>query len=210
MDASSLYSLVKSYAQQNDTIICVLHNAQSKIPCVNSGNFCGHPSQTAVINFDAVKTAYCKNENIHPQLKSVDAFTHKNGQILFVEIKSNKNFLRYQLKQTDPEETVDEKIRQQVANYQLKKKIDNSRTVCEAISGDSHLFDTLPSIYVLVTDAETVTNPLQSIQINLNILAYNAIYLPRLNKALEEDLDSLGHTTRLVYCQDFDKFISSL
>ena len=210
MDASSFYTLAKSYAQQEDTIVCVLHNAQPKTSCVNSQNFCGHPSQTAVINFDAVKTVYCTNENIHPQLASVDALTYKNGQILFVEIKSNKNFLQHQLKQADTQETIDEKIKQQVTDYKLKKKIDDSQTVCKAISGDSHLFDTLPSIYVLVTDAETVTNPLQSIQMNLNILAYNAIHLPRLNIALEENLDSLGHTTRLVYCQDFDKYISSL
>ena len=210
MDANSLYDLAKSYAKQSDTIICVLHNAQPKTPCVNSRSFCRHPSQTAVINFDAVKTIYCTNENIHPQLASVDALTYKNGQILFVEIKSNKNFLQHQLKQTDTQETIDKNIKQQVTDYKLKKKMDDSQTICEAISGDIHLFDTLPSIYVLVTDAETVTNPLQAIQMNLNILAYNAIHLPRLNKALETDLDSLGHTTRYVYCRDFDKFVNSL
>ena len=210
MDANSLYDLAKSYAKQNDTIICVLHDAQPKTPCVNSRSFCGHPSQTAVINFDAVKTIYCTNENIHPQLASVDALTYKNGQILFVEIKSNKNFLQHHLKQTDTQETIDKKIKQQVTDYKLKKKMDDSRTICEAISGDKHLFDNLPSIYVLVTDTETVTNPLQLFQMNLNILAYNAIHLPRLNKAIDDNLDSLGHTTRYVYCQDFDDFINSL
>lgn len=210
MDANSLYDLAKSYAKQNDTIICVLHNAQPKTPCVNSRSFCGHPSQTAVINFDAVKTVYCTNENIHPQLASVDAITHKNGQILFVEIKSNKNFLKHQLKKTDTQKSIDEKIENQVADYQLKKKIDDSRTICETISGDKHLFDYLPSIYVLVTDTETLTNPLQLFQMNLNVLAYNAIHLSRLNNAIDDNLDSLGHTTRFVFCQDFDKFIGSL
>lgn len=210
MDANSLYDLAKSYAQLDDTIICVLHNAQPKTSCVNSRSFCGHPSQTAVINFDTVKVSYCTNENIHPQLASVDALTHKNGQVLFIEIKSNRNFLKYQLKATDTQESIDEKIERQIADYQLKKKIDDSRAICEAISGDSHLFENLPSIYVLVTDTETVTNPLQNIQVHLNILAYNAIHLPRLNKAIDDNLDSLGHTTRYVYCQDFDDFINSL
>ena len=210
MDAYSLYALAKSYAQLDDTIICVLHNAQPHIPCVNSSIFCGHPSQTSIINFDTVKVSYCTNENIHPQLASVDALTHKNGQLLFIEIKSNKNFLKYQLKAIDTQKSIDEKIENQVADYQLKKKIDDSRTICEAISGDKHLFENLPSIYVLVTDTETVTNPLQLFQMNLNILAYNAIHLPRLNKALEDNLDSLGHTTRFVFCQDFDKFVKSL
>ena len=194
----------------NGTQICVLHKPKPKTSCID--NPCSTPSQTNVIDFDKVKSIFCQINNLS-QLASVDCITHKGDYFLFVEIKSNKNFLTHQLNSYSVEAEVDEIIKNKVAGYNLKKKISDSIHICNKISENANVFESIPCIYVLVTDTNTIDDPVQSIQANMNILAYNSIdimKLTKLNKLLRENLESLGYTNRYVKCSDFDDYIKNL
>lgn len=210
MDATNLYSLIKSYSNLDETQICVLHKPKPKTPCID--NPCSTPSQTNVIDFDKVKSIFCQINN-QSQLASVDCITHKGNHFLLVEIKSNKNFLTHQLKNSNSETKDDEIIKNKVAGYNLKKKISDSIHICNEISKNTNVFESIPCIYVLVTDTDTIDDPIQSFQANMNILAYNSIdiiKLTKLNKLLRENLESLGYTNRYVKCSDFDDYIKNL
>ena len=210
MNATNLYSQIKSYSNLDETQICVLHKPKPNTPCIN--NPCSNPSQTKVVDFDKVKSIFCRLNN-QPQLASVDCITHKGDNFLFVEIKSNKNFLTHQLKSSNAEAEDDEIIKSKVAGYNLKKKISDSILICNKISGNTNVFESIPCIYVLVTDTNTIEDPAQRFLANMNILAYNSIdirKLTKLNKVLRENLESLGYTNRYVKCSDFDDYIRNL
>ncbi|MBR4267891.1 MAG: hypothetical protein IKQ46_17780 [Bacteroidales bacterium] len=181
MDAATLYSQIKVFANLDETTICHLHKSKPKVSCINDTKIgCENPSKTNVLDFDAVKVLYCIQNKIAPQLDSVDAITHNQQIILFVEIKSNKNFLQHQLKNTDTTDIVNKKIDRQVTKYNLKDKINDSIEICKGIAKDNNLFDKIEYIYVLVTDINTLTNPMQRFQAQLNVAAYKSININHL------------------------------
>lgn len=215
MDAATLYSQIKTYASLGDTTICCLHKSKPNLSCIDdSQNNCKNPSQTKVIDFDAVKVLYCQQNKVSPQPTSVDAIAHKQHIFVFVEIKSNKNFLTKQLnKPDDTVDAVDRKIKEQVKNYNLIGKINDSIEICKEIVNDKNLFDRVAFVYVLVTDINTLTNPMQVFQAQLNAAAYKTIninHLLKLNNAISENLKSSKHPNRYVYCKDFDNFMATL
>lgn len=208
-DARKLYEQVGHFASLKPTTICMLHEAEPRTPCPESNYFCGKESKHLVFNFDAVKEAYCRNTKTQ-SWSSVDAALYKSNRFLFVEIKSWQNFERHQIDKNDSEAAIKKKIEEQAKGFKLKTKIEKSVELCRKISNDEHLFEKMPVTYVLVTDVDTVVDPLARFRGRLRVLAYKSVYIPLYSSASQSELAAVGMDVRYVFCQKFDEFYDSL
>ena len=204
-----LYQRLKHYASLQPTTVCMLHEAESAIPCPRSGVFCGTESRIPVINFDAVKEHYCAQNRIS-SMASVDAVMHKNDLFLFVEIKSWKNFEQYQIKPTDNAVVRKQKIEEKAKKFKLKKKVEASMVICNEMSKEKHLFDNKRVLYVLMTDIDTVIDPMDRFRARLGLLSYKAVNMLHFNDASVAELKTVGIDARYVYCRKFDEFYAGL
>lgn len=207
--AFRLYQRLKSYASLQPTVVCMLHEAESGKPCPQSIYYCGSKSSYPAINFDEVKKFYCTKKGIS-SLSSVDAVMQKKDLFLFVEIKSWKNFEQHQIKPTDSETLRKQKIEQQAKKFKLKKKVEDSMTICCEVSKDKRLFDKMRVMYVLITDIDTVVDPMDRFRARLGSLSYKAVNMLHFNDASMVELKKVGMKARYVYCRKFDEFYASI
>ena len=208
-NACRLYERVGKYASLSPTTICWLHEAEPKKPCPVSSFFCGADSVIPALNFDAVKEAYC-NKTKTPSVPSVDAVLYKGKRFLFVEIKSWQNFERHQLEPGDSQTDIRQKIMAQAQGFKLKPKVEKSMEICRNISKDKHLFNKMPVTYVLVTDVDTITDPLARFKGRLRALAYKSVYIPLFTSASTAELSTVAMNVRYVFCRNFDVFYNEL
>lgn len=208
--AQHLFEQIREYASLPYTSICMLHYAEPKTPCPHSRFFCGKESVKPAVNFDAVKEEFCNREKIKDLWSSVDAVLYKNNIFLFVEIKSWQNFDRHHVNVGDSPEEVRKKADQQAKKFNLKLKIDSSIEICRNISKDPDLFAEMPTVYVLVTDVDTVPDPLVRFRARLGILSYNAMNIPSYTRASFNAIKATGMNVRYVNCRNFDSFFDSL
>lgn len=197
------------YASLTPTSVCMLHEAEPKTPCPQSKYFCGMESSILAINFDAVKERYCTQNHLS-SLSSVDAVMHNRDLLLFVEIKSWKNFEQYQIKPTDSEADRRRKIEEKAKKFKLKKKVEESMTICCDVAKDKNLFDNLRVLYVLMTDIDTVVDPLDRFRARLGTLSYKAVNMLHFNDTSVAELKKVGMSARYVYCRQFDDFYKGL
>lgn len=204
-----LFQHLKHYASLQTTTVCMLHEAEPGSPCPQSRVFCGAESCNSAINFDAVKEYYCAQNRIS-SMASVDAVMYKSDLFLFVEIKSWKNFEQYKIKPTDSEAVRKQKIEEKAKKFKLKKKVEESMTICTNLSKDKHLFDKMRVLYVLMTDIDTVVDPLDRFRARLGSLSYKAVNMLHFNDASMAELKTVGMDARYVFCRQFDKFYAEL
>ena len=204
-----LYHRLKHYASLRSTSLCILHEAETDKPCPQSLYFCGTESKISAINFDAVKDHYCK-QNKTSSLSSVDAVMYKNDLFLFVEIKSWRSFERYQMKPTESEADRKKEIENQAKKFKLKKKVEESMIICCGVSKDKQLFNKMHVLYVLLTDIDTVIDPMDRFRARLGYLSYKSVNLLHFNDASMVELKTVGMDTRYVCCKQFDTFYAGL
>lgn len=204
-----LYQRLKRYASLQPTTVCMLHEAESGKPCPQSIYFCGSVSEYPAINFDAVKNCYCAQKQIS-SLSSVDAVMQKKELFLLIEIKSWKNFEKYQIKATDSEVLRKQKIEEKAKKFKLKKKVEESMAICCEVSRDNRLFNKMRVMYVLMTDIDTVVDPMDRFRARLGSLSYKAVNMLHFNDASMAELKKVGMEARYVYCQKFDEFYASI
>lgn len=178
-------------------------------PCPQSKFFCGTESKLHAINFDAVKERYCSHKQLS-SLSSVDAVMHKSDLFLFVEIKSWRNFEQYFIEPADSEAERRRKIEEKAKKFKLKKKVEESMTICCDVFKDEHLFDDMPVLYVLLTDIDTVVDPLDRFRARLGTLSYKAVNMLNFNDASVAELKKVGMGARYVCCREFDNFYAGL
>lgn len=207
--ACKLYEQVGKYASVSPTTICMLHEAEPKTPCPSSAFFCGTEIKIPALNFDAVKEAFC-NKTKTSSVPSVDAVLYKDNRFLFVEIKSWQNFERFQIKPCDNQATIQQKIADKAAGFKLKPKVEKSMAICKSICKDEHLFEKMLVTYVLVTDVDTVVDPLARFRGRLRALAYKSVFIPLFSSASLAQLSTVGMDVRYVFCRKFDSFYDSL
>lgn len=207
--ACRLYEQVGKYASLSPTTICRLHEAEPKKPCPSSAFFCGTESKIPALNFDAAKEVFC-NKTKTPSVPSVDAVLYKANRFLFLEIKSWQNFERFQIKPGDNQATILQKISDKASGFKLKPKVEKSMEICKRISKDEHLFEKMLVTYVLVTDVDTVADPLARFRGRLRALAYKSVFIPLFNSASLTQLSTVGMDVRYVFCRKFDNFYENL
>ena len=207
--ANMLFDRLRGYASLTPTTLCMLHEPENKTPCPRSRFFCGTDSTIPAINFDKVKETYCNKAKI-TYFPSVDAVMFKEERFLFVEIKSWQNFERYQIKPGDSPAIIQKKIEDKAKGFKLKPKVEKSMKICQVLSQDEHLFDKMPVTYVLVTDVNTVADPLARFKGRLLTLAYKSVYIPLFSSASTAQLATVGMDVRYVFCREFDAFYAKL
>lgn len=208
--AFGLYKRLREYVSLPEKSICVLHLAEPRTPCPQSKYFCGTVSKKPVLDFDSVKELFCHQEETDTLWPSVDAVLYKDELFLFVEIKGWRNFDTFQVRTEDSQEEVRIKAENQAFKFNLKQKVEKSMDICRSISGDELLFDSIPLIYVLITDIETILDPLVRFRAQLSVLSYKAVNIPIYTDVSLRELNQVGMTVRYLTCRKFDDFYDSL
>lgn len=204
-----IFDCVLKYSEDETVSLCSLHD-----PCC--GNFCGTPQQTQVIKFDEVKKKWDDSLK-QPHHSSVDALTY-NKTLCFVEIKGWKKFLEHQkilrkksLTDRDKDILID-KIDRQSAGFNYQKKFLESITICEKISKLDEISKNVPIQFILVTDINPATSPIESFAEQLFMLANTSTSWEKIcSETMYNHLkDQLGtNNTYFIQCKDFDDFIKN-
>lgn len=178
--------------------VCELHK-----PCATTPRCSWEPAKRFV-NFDDVKTAYCKEHQVI-SCASVDGLSEKNDKLLFVEIKGWVDFLQYQKK------NVEKKIEKQVTGYDFIKKLKDSIDICNDYASNPKFCNADHLAYIIVTDIDIKEQPLQTLLGNLMALAQTSSSLEVLcNKYMLSKISSIkGIHTYYKQCKELDSFIDN-
>lgn len=201
MNAEELYLHIKSLHAVNDLIICDLHN-----PC-KIARKCQIVHHWPIIDFDDIKTKFHQGLSGDTPA-SVDGITFSGRRFCFVEIKGWVEFLNH-LKARNQELAIARKA----ASYDLSKKLFDSISICQILSGIEDLLSSLPVTYVLVTDIETESNGLAMFHNNLLRLADPTDnWFAICNRELKARLTTIPGNIPTVYvsCKDFDQKMAML
>ena len=196
--ASELISFLVKDKHFSLCSVCELHK-----PCATTPRCSWEPAKRFV-NFDDVKTAYCKEHQVI-SCASVDGLSEKNGKLLFVEIKGWVDFLQYQKK------NVEKKIKKQVSGYDFIKKLKDSIDICNDYASNPKFCNADYLVYIIVTDIDIKEQPLQTLQGNLMALAQTSSSLEVLcNKYMLSKIISIkGIHTYYKQCKELDSFIDN-
>lgn len=206
----SVYDLVLRCIGNNTCSVCDLHK-----PCI--GHPCACVQHTPVIDFDEVERLWHISRK-QPSTASADALVcHHN--LCFVEIKGWIKFLENlhltgERQLTDrEEERLKGRILKQVGHYDFQKKLLSSIEVCEDITGTPDLLSALPVAFILVTDVNPETSPLEVFSMQLSMLAHTStdwkkVCTEAMSQRLASQITSIH--TYFVYCKDFGHLIKSL
>ena len=177
--ASELISFLVKDKHFSLCSVCELHK-----PCATTPRCSWEPAKRFV-NFDDVKTAYCKEHQVI-SCASVDGLSEKNEKLLFVEIKGWVDFLQYQKK------NVEKKIKKQVSGYDFIKKLKDSIDICNDYASNPKFCNADYLAYIIVTDIDIKEQPLQTLQGNLMALAQTSSSLEVLcNKYMLSKISSI-------------------
>lgn len=196
--ASELISFLVKDKHFSLCSVCELHK-----PCATTPR-CSWKPVKRFVNFDDVKTAYCKEHQVI-SCASVDGLSEKNEKLLFVEIKGWVDFLQYQKK------NVEKKIEKQVTGYDFIKKLKDSIDICNDYASNPKFCNADHLAYIIVTDIDIKEQPLQTLQGNLMALAQTSSSLEVLcNKYMLSKISSIkGIHTYYKQCKELDSFIDN-
>lgn len=196
--ASELISFLVKDKHFSLCSVCELHKPCATIPR------CSWEPAKRFVNFDDVKTAYCKERQVI-SCASVDGLSEKNEKLLFVEIKGWVDFLQYQKK------NVEKKIEKQVLGYDFIKKLKDSIDICNDYASNPIFCNADHLVYIIVTDIDIKEQPLQTLQGNLMALAQTSSSLEVLcNKYMLSKIISIkGIHTYYKQCKELDSFIDN-
>lgn len=196
--ASELISFLVKDKHFSLCSVCELHK-----PCATTPRCSWEPAKRFV-NFDDVKTAYCKEHQVI-SCASVDGLSEKNEKLLLVEIKGWVDFLQYQKK------NVEKKIKKQVSGYDFIKKLKDSIDICNDYASNPKFCNADHLAYIIVTDIDIKEQPLQTLQGNLMALAQTSSSLEVLcNKYMLSKIISIkGIHTYYKHIKELDSFIDN-
>lgn len=199
MTAKELYDLILSQKLSTETCICRLHH-----PC-SATSLCSQDSQIPVIDFDKVKTAIDKRKK-RESYSSVDALAYKQNYLLFVELKSWKEFIDHTAKISDI------KIQKQIDKFNLRKKLLDSISICHDLTNDPDFLTDKPSVYVIATDIDPSRNALGALAMSLNVLANTSSQWEQVcMQLMSENMAGISEMkTYYLCCKDFDSYYHSL
>lgn len=190
--------------------ICQLHDPTCS--CIN-------PNKTHVLDFDSVKEKHSITYGIGSPA-SVDALLrHKNKELLFIEIKGWKNFLKHRTPVSE------KKIDKQLKKYNHLKKLTDSLEICLQSIRDQRIedeesFRQYPKRLLIITDINIRKDPLQAFAAGLTMLASTSTDWSTIcaNK-MEEDANAFPYTdysdynmrpVHFISCYDYDNYIKQL
>ena len=166
---------------------------------------CRAKSVTKVIDFDAVKNEYCKNNKEHSLCKSVDGVCAKQDDslFLFIEKKSWSQFFANQ-------KHSEERVLEQANDFSLNKKYEESIKICSSIIGQKDVFTEDNHAFLFFSDINPDVSPLTALQYNLNMLAGTSTEIKEIAiKASHTEISKVKcKKRRFVFCHDFDNFMS--
>lgn len=195
-----------SYSPVSRTIVCNINSG-----CNSKGNghyLCGSPkSSTEVLNFDIIKEKFQDEAKI-PYSKSVDAVcsTPQNTRLCFIEMKSWEMFLKY----NNDEKAVEKQSEKYGADLPIK--LSSSITLCQDILKPDKPFENCQISYILLTDIDTESDGIGSINNNLAMLVGTASNLKDLcNRHSRSIMDGItGVDTHYWHCKNLDDCIANL
>lgn len=201
---AELYAKLISDFHLSEHVLCDLHK-----PCKKQDSRrCTSVLAYRIIDFDEVKTEVHRGKSGSPK-SSVDGFTYKNQLYCFVELKGWADFLTYH---TNPM-TLETDIKEQAGKYDLNKKLIESLSICEEVSGNAEIFKDANIAFILVTDIDVDEDGTMEFFSDLMELAETSSdWEVVCNRELKDKLLSLPSniSTYYIKCQKFDEMISKL
>ena len=206
MTAQDTYKAISSYAGVNVSTICDV-----RARCLQYTS-CTNKSKSEILDFDGAAHTYQQEMKIStPQ--SVDAIAvDKTGLLLIlIEKKTWENFLNH-LKGDDKANPVDAAM-VKIGDYDLKGKYESTRRICEHIMHDDNLFQSLPHVFVFLTEFSD-SDPTAGFATMITTLAQTsstvdyAIQQP-IVQGMKSHLSSVHcRKSRYLNCMELDSFIN--
>ncbi len=186
------------------TNICSLHKLCTDKPMCEIG------SKKEVLDFDKIKISEDSKGHLKEYRKSVDAITYtdKGTFFCFAEIKGWKEFLKRNKNASA------QNVQTQIDRYSLKEKMTDSIQICRDIAGEN-IFDDTPICFLIITDIEIESNPLDLLAENLNFLSETAttwlcndLLKAKVETLTSEEIKEINK--KYISCWDFDKTMNSI
>lgn len=181
--------------------------------------------QTKFFDFDKIKEWYCKEQECIT-ISSVDALhIHDNSNsVYFVEMKGWKAFIEHNPKATD------KAIIKQAAKFDFISKFEDSLSILNNIIRFNNFTPVLTKDqliqfkkclkhFILITDLDSVANPLQEIVATLSILSQTSSKVNFIHDSTNKALSKLNtidygytnlQTPKRLNCSQVDHFFNNL
>lgn len=199
MTPSDLYDkLVCKYSTLVVDSIC-----QVETTCRKRG-FCAEKQSHQVIDFDEVKNVFYQGKGTPASVDAV-CLGDKKQYFCFVELKGWNNYIAHIDKQKDD-------VKNTAAGYNLRGKLEDSEELCEKIIGDANLFDSMPIVFLLVTDIEVKNDGMEAFADAMFKLAETSTDIT--SRCVNAAEDILKEQIRIehdyIYCKEFDSHLAKL
>ena len=106
-----------------------------------------------------------------------------------------------------------EKGIQKQAEYNLKGKLETSKEICVAISGQSNIFSQIPEVFILVTDIDVSEQGVENFHFNMMALATtSSVWESKCNTELNSQLEQQITTIPKYYvtCKRLEDTLSTI
>lgn len=212
MTPEHIYKQVMTKTGVTPCSLCQLH-----IPCRHTPS-CLSLQQTPVINLDEVETQWHSAQGCASSPSS-DALSYTEKVLCFVELKGWKEFLSHQpiaqkpLASEKEKQVLEKRITRQAGKYDLQRKLLESIKLCEDITTCNLNTGQIQIAFILITDVNVASNPLNVLTQQLNMLAFTTSSWEKVcTSALKKQLDTQirEHRTYFIGCRDFDALMSQL
>lgn len=212
MTPENIYKWVMTKTGVAPCCLCQLH-----APCHHTPS-CPSLQQTPVINLDEVETRWHSAQGCASSPSS-DALAYTEKVLCFIELKGWKEFLAHQPIAQKPsasekeKQVLEKRIAKQSGKYDLQHKLLESIKLCEDITTCNLNAELDQIVFILVTDVNVASNPLNVLTQQLNMLAFTTSSWEKVcTSALKKQLDTQirEHRTYFIGCRDFDALISKL
>ena len=206
MTPEHIYKQVMTKTGVTPCSLCQLH-----VPCQHTPS-CLSLQQTPVINLDEVETQWHSAQGCASSPSS-DALSYTEKVLCFVELKGWKEFLSHQpiaqkpLASEKEKQVLEKRITRQAGKYDLQRKLLESIKLCEDITTCNLNTGQIQIAFILITDVNVASNPLNVLTQQLNMLAFTTSSWEKVcTSALKKQLDTQirEHRTYFIGCRDFD------
>lgn len=187
-------------------------------------NSCCPKLKTEVIDFDKTEEIHRAKHN-YQNLKSCDALRiiNKLGRIDFIEMKSFKEFIRWQF---NTSEFDDNQIEEKIYNFDFIGKIRDSIIILNNITftkgakilgKERKIFHQIPKNFIILTDIDIQQSASEYIAVNLTFLSQTSSNIElKISEILKKevsqlDINSFDNIQQpiLLSCKDFDEFFKN-
>lgn len=208
MTPRSVYDTISKYQGIKVVTICDV-----KAKC-KQYHTCSNRSKSHVLDFDEAAHVYQKQKALPKTPKSVDAIAINTAEdlLILIEKKTWEYFLERlpSMDKIEQEEAALDKL----SSYDLQEKYRSTREICEYITNEAGLFQSLPHVFVFLSELSD-NDPMAGFVSMLSILAHTSSNIDyeiqyAIVNGMKQKLESVAcQRSRYLNCMELDLFIDN-